>query len=155
MLALTRKTDYALLALAALDQAARQDQPQLSARQIAQQFHLPEALMMNVMKDLARARLVVSSRGAGGGYRLAMPAQKITVAHVVAAIEGEVRFSRCAHDAKTSAGDCDLQTCCPIHQAIGQLHQRIKGFLDQVTIADLTSSRLAVGAGVLVGGLPD
>src|ERR1051325_1139837 len=96
---LTRKTDYALVALSRLaDEAAGGKQP-LSARQIAQQFNLPLPLLMNVLKDLHRAEIVCSRRGQTGGYMLCChdPAD-VTMLQVIEALEGRVSVAVCCED---------------------------------------------------------
>ena len=65
MLSLTKKTDYALIALAYL--AERPDRT-VSAREIAGGFQMPVALVMNILKTLHHAKWLASTRGAKGGY---------------------------------------------------------------------------------------
>ena len=76
MLALTRKTDYALIALCHL---ARQPERVISARQIARRFSMPLPLLMNVLKTLAAHEVVRSVRGAKGGYQLARRPEDLTL----------------------------------------------------------------------------
>ena len=72
---LTRKSDYALLALSRLDLEGPDASP-VSARHIADAYDLPLPIMMNVLKDLAGAGLVNSKRGATGGYYLSRPRRR-------------------------------------------------------------------------------
>ena len=90
MLTLTRKTDYALIALSHL--AANQGRI-VSAREIAGKYRVPLALLMNLLKLCAAAGLVESVRGARGGYRLGKPPEKITLVELVEAIEGPLKLS--------------------------------------------------------------
>src|SRR5215510_2114177 len=92
MLALTKKVDYGLIALCHL---ANHRDEMATAREIAARYHLPPALLMNVMKSVAQAGLVRSSRGARGGYELAQPPEAITLNAIIEAIEGPVRFVQC------------------------------------------------------------
>ncbi|NQU76949.1 MAG: Rrf2 family transcriptional regulator, partial [Planctomycetes bacterium] len=75
MLSLTRKTDYALLALTHL---AAEPAAVISAREMAEQYCLSQPLLMNVLKQLSASGLVSSVRGARGGYTLAKSAEQIT-----------------------------------------------------------------------------
>ena len=75
MLTLTRKTDYALIALTHLAQARERC---ICAREIAEKYGLPSALLMNLLKQLAQKGLVKSSRGPRGGYTLGAPPGQIT-----------------------------------------------------------------------------
>ena len=73
MIVLTRKTDYALVAMAHLAHHPGEEGIS-SARDIADRYHVPLPVLMNILKTLNREGLVISVRGARGGYRLARPA---------------------------------------------------------------------------------
>ena len=81
MLALTKRTGYALVAMAHL--AKLPDGELSSAREIAEQFGVPSSLLMNVLKDLASAGYVESVRGARGGYRLGVDPAEISLNDLV------------------------------------------------------------------------
>ena len=89
MLSLTRKADYALVALVALGYRWRHEQGPISARQLAESFTLPGPLLMNTLKDLARHGLVRAQRGAAGGYELADDPATVTLLAVIRAVEGK------------------------------------------------------------------
>src|SRR5437868_13882594 len=93
---LTRKTDYALIALTRLAEEAAGKQQPLSARQIAEQYGLPLPLLMNVLKELHKAEIVCSRRGSSGGYMLCChdPAE-ITMLQIIEALEGQVKVALC------------------------------------------------------------
>ncbi|MBI1338438.1 MAG: Rrf2 family transcriptional regulator [Phycisphaera sp.] len=137
MLTLTRKTDYALIALVHLGKlGGSPDQPE-SARAIAEQYYLPVPLLMNVLKDLAQARLVNATRGANGGYTLAADPHEVTLLEVITATEGPMRFARCTEGLPVVGQGCDIAESCPIKQPIRQLHKRIETFFASLTLADL------------------
>ncbi len=145
---LTRKTDYALIAMARLARRDDPDQP-VSARAIADEFNLPLPLLMNVMKDLQREGLVESQRGAAGGYRLARSADRISLADVIGAIEGPVNVAVCCDDAteQEDANDdaclaCRLTERCPMTGTMQQFNQVIAGFLQGTTLTDVLTRRL-------------
>ena len=139
MLSLTRKTDYALVALAHLARQKAQGGQSLSARCIADEYDLPRQLLMSVMKGLHRAGLVESKRGVRGGYDLAKSPQRITVAEVVEAIEGPARLTPCCADEEP--GDlctmCAITQRCPITGAIRELNGQIANYLREVTLDTL------------------
>jgi Rrf2 family protein len=87
----TAKVDYALRAAAEL--AAAADGP-LKAERIAQAQGIPVKFLENILLDLKHAGLVQSQRGAEGGYWLARPAEEISVADVVRAVEGPLAHVR-------------------------------------------------------------
>ncbi len=136
--ALTRKTDYALLAMARLADEAPDAAGPLSARQIAQEYDLPLPVLMNVLKDLARAELVKAQRGAGGGYALTRDAADIRLAQVVAAIEGPIAVTLCCEndDEDDQCLGCRLTERCPITHTMKQFNDLIMHVLHSMTLAD-------------------
>jgi Rrf2 family protein len=143
MLALTRKTGYALIALTHL---AELDAGELSpAREIADRYDAPRALMMNVLKDLAGEGYVESVRGARGGYRLARPLDEVTLADLVSAIEGPVQLAECVgHTAeRKDKGTCRIRRTCPIVDPIYRVHRRLREFLGRITLAEIVNPAMA------------
>ena len=152
MLALTKKTDYALIALAHLAEAAESEGrgeggtggEAVSARGIAQRYDLPLALLTNVLKDLGQARLVRSSRGASGGYRLAVDPARTSLLQVVEAIEGPLRLAECCDGSLPVLGQaCRCQEACPIRGAVQRLHGRLVDYFAAVTLRSLFDEKSA------------
>ncbi len=140
MFALNKKTGYALIALTHL---ARNSGEVVSARTVAEECHIPQALLTNVLKDLARAEIVQSHRGAAGGYQLANPPEAVTLDQVITAMEGEVQFVRCVLSGDVSAAEpCDLELACPIRSPASRIHEHFKRFLESVTLAELLADDL-------------
>lgn len=138
MLTLTRKTDYALVALATMaDVGANEDQP-LSARQIAEKYGMPLQVLVKVLKDLQKADIVGSTRGAHGGYYLLHRPEAVSLADVSEALEGRVRLTPCCGE---NTGDmcagCGMTKQCPISGRVKALNDKILGLFNQVTLADL------------------
>ena len=79
------RADYAIRAL--LELAAAGSAP-VRAEGIARAQSIPSKFLENLLVDLRRSKLVVSQRGAGGGYRLARPAGKVSLAEVIRAVDG-------------------------------------------------------------------
>lgn len=137
MLSLSRKTDYALVALAFLGGPAA-GAGAVPARQVAEHTGLPEPVTQTVLKALALARIVSSTRGSAGGYELARDASSVTVLEVVVAIEGPVQTAACCDGNLPIIGqDCRLAGDCTISPAIKTLHRRLVGVLEETTLADL------------------
>lgn len=136
MLALTRRTEYALMALCHL--AHRQGQ-WISARDIADDQGAQLPLLMNVMKTLSQAGFVSSARGSRGGYRLQVLPAAISLSAVIRAVEGPVRLVRCAdrHLRGDTDPRCEMESNCRIKGAVGRVHERFRQFLESVTVADL------------------
>lgn len=84
---ISAKAEYACLALLALAQQSL-DGPPVRIRQISETHGIPERYLVQILLQLKGAGLVVSTRGASGGYHLARPAAKITLSEVLAVIDG-------------------------------------------------------------------
>ena len=133
MLTLTRRTDYALIALAHM---ARQKKGQLCrAREIVERYHLPSALLVNVLKTLVQAELIRSTRGTKGGYALALPPDRLTLGDVIRAMEGPIRFVQCTDEHGPSP--CEFLNDCPVTRSVRKVHRQLVEFLDQVTLAQI------------------
>lgn len=136
MLALTKRTEYALIAVGYLAKA----EPQVaSAREIADRFRMRTPLLMGVLKQLTRNELVSSVRGVNGGYRLAVPSRSITLLDVVTAMEGPVRVVSCVEPAPNGSERCDLLETCPVRRPLARVQELLKQFLAGVSVAELAS----------------
>jgi FeS assembly SUF system regulator len=130
MLRMSKLTDYGTMVLAQL--AARGD-GLTTAGQLAQATHLGPPTVSKLLKALAHAGLVVSERGARGGYALARPAEQITAAQIIDALEGPVALTACS----SAHGLCDLESYCRVGHAWQRINFIIRNALQQVTLADL------------------
>jgi Rrf2 family protein len=146
MISLTRKTDYALLALTSL--AGAKPGNVVSAREIAGQYGVSLSLLMNVLKQLAGCGMVTSVRGARGGYVLARPADQITLAELIDAIEGPVRLAPCVSGSTVrGAYDiCQSGGSCPIHRPLSRLQHRLEGFFAGITLVELVAGEAGAAA---------
>jgi Rrf2 family protein len=136
MLSLTKKTGYGLIAMTYL--AKRPDGQVASAREIASLLGVPVALLMNVLKELAAAGYVESTRGSHGGYRLARRPEDVNLADVIGVLERPVRMSQCL-GALPNDEECtlDVMSRCPLADPIHRVHRRLNDFLRKLTLAEL------------------
>ncbi len=84
---ISAKAEYACLAILALARPRTDDAP-VRIREIAESHHIPERYLVQILLQLKGAGLVHSTRGASGGYRLARPADRISLGEVLTAIDG-------------------------------------------------------------------
>jgi Rrf2 family protein len=134
MLSLTKKSEYALVAVCHM---ARVGQRVISAREIADEHAVPLPLLMNVLKKLNQTGLVQSVRGAHGGYCLAVAADQITLAGIIEAVEGPVRLVNCVPDSRPRKRACVRTARCSLRRPVHKLHVRLVEFLSSVTVHDL------------------
>lgn len=143
MLRLSKKADYALIAMKHLAQKGP-GAASTSAREIAEQYDIPIELMAKVLQRLVRTGLLVSSQGTRGGYTLGRPSSTISVADVIQAIDGPLTVTACA----TEHGECEQYSKCSIRDPLWQIRERIIAALGTVTIAEMAAETVAPHASV-------
>lgn len=144
---LSTRGRYAVTAMA--DLARREACPDcprpVTLADIAQAQSLSLCYLEQLFGGLRRAGLVTSVRGPGGGYRLAVPAEDITVAAIMLAADEELRATRC-HDGApgcpSGGGASGGEGKCLTHDLWHELGQQIQMFLEGVTLADIVGGRV-------------
>jgi FeS assembly SUF system regulator len=131
MLRISKLTDYGTMVLACL--AAQPDQRHAAAT-VAERTRLGLPTVSKLLKSFHRAGLVISVRGAHGGYQLARPASSISAAAIIDAIEGPVAITECSGDHSA----CDLETVCSTGTAWQRVNLAIRRSLDQLSLAQLS-----------------
>lgn len=133
MLRISKLTDYGTVLLAFL---AEHQETVRSAADVAQATGIAVPTVSKLLKSLARAGLVTSTRGSAGGYRLARPPQQISAADVIDALEGPVSITECS----ASDGDCEHEGICSVGGAWQRVNVAIRRALQDVTLNDLLRS---------------
>ena len=129
---LNAKAEYAVRAM--LDLAAR-PQEQTTLDEVAARQCIPPNVLPNIFQTLAKAALVQTVRGYGGGVRLAQAPQDISVRQVLEAIEGPLELYRCErHRDNCPVG---LGRHCPLHSLWQETQSRMLDLWGQTTLADL------------------
>lgn len=107
-----------------------------AARQMADSLALPMTTVQKVLGLMLAGELIVSTQGMRGGYQLARPADQITVADVIQAVEGGAALTKC------SQGDnvCPRQAHCQVGQGWQQIDQQVNAVFQRWTIADLVGN---------------
>jgi Rrf2 family protein len=148
MLRLSKKADYALIALTYV--ASLEEKP-ASAREIAERHDIPLELLAKVLQRLAQRGVLRSQQGIHGGYLLSRPAETITVAEVVETIDGPLILTVCG----TTDERCEQFAKCNIRDPLHRIRERIIGALSSCTIAELVQDRpeASVVLPISTGGL--
>ncbi|MDR3508776.1 MAG: Rrf2 family transcriptional regulator [Caulobacteraceae bacterium] len=139
---LSTKGRYAVMAMT--DLAGHQDGRAVSLAEIAERQQLSLAYLEQLFARLRRRGLVLSSRGPGGGYRLARPASETNVAEVVMAVDEPLRATRCSgHGAK---GGCMKGGAkCLTHDLWEETGRQIQTYLSSISLDDVIHGRLRPG----------
>lgn len=99
---ISAKAEYACLAMLALARR-RPEEPPVRIREIAEEEGIPERYLVQILLQLKGAGLVVSTRGASGGYRLARGPSRISIQEVLTAIDGPAEAGRDPQGASAQA----------------------------------------------------
>ncbi len=145
MLTLTRKVDYALVAMVDL---AQRSPALVSAREIAERLHLPLPMLTNILNQLKTAGLVTSCRGVYGGYSLAREPEQISLAELIDAIEGPFRLAVCCGEEATAATDCARHLVCGVKEPVRRLHKQLREFLGGVSVAQIARDAVPIRLGI-------
>jgi Rrf2 family protein len=98
----------------------------LASHEVAHARRIPERFLLKVLKPLVSAGLLLSVKGPRGGYRLAVPANQITMLQIVEAVEGPIRGMSSFHaEGSNHALDKHLDQVC--HQAAEQMRKQLNG----------------------------
>jgi Rrf2 family protein len=130
--------DYSLKALLMLADRYPSAQP-LRVEEIAAVQGVPENYLRRLLIELKRGGLVLSQKGPNGGYMLARPPARITMADVVEIIEGDYTPVECLEDAANSF--CPRDGGCPMRDVWREVRDRVVGILRSATLQSLAERR--------------
>ena len=130
MLRMGKLTDYATVVLASLAQEPTRHR---AAAELALRTRLSRPTVSKVLKELQRAGMVISSRGARGGYRLARTPEHITAAQILDVFEGPIAITECSG----AASQCVIEHQCRVGGAWQRVNAAIRRALEEVTLRQL------------------
>ncbi|MFI4954396.1 MAG: SUF system Fe-S cluster assembly regulator [Gammaproteobacteria bacterium] len=130
MLRITKLTDYAIVILSEL---AANYSERLSAAELAKNtgIHLPT--VSKLLKVLQQQRLVISHLGAEGGYQLAFPAEQISLAQIIEALEGPIAMTQC----NLQHGICEQEHICQVRPHWQRINKVILQTLNDVWLSEM------------------
>lgn len=132
MIRITREADYGILLMTSLAQAAGEPR---SAAALAQQRQLPLPMVSKILKALTRNGLLLSQRGALGGYSLARAAGAISAADIISALEGPLAITECSGEAEQG---CARQEHCDVSNHWPRINQAIYAALQGISLAEMS-----------------
>jgi len=141
---LSRLADYGVVL--ACQMAVKADRCH-NAFDLAAATGLPAPTVSKLLAALARAGVLVSQRGAKGGYRLARAPQMITAADIVSAVDGPIALTVCIEHGD---GFCDVESLCPTRSGWRRINEAVRDAMKSVSLAELAFS-VPAGLGDLHG----
>ncbi|MFB4204037.1 HTH-type transcriptional regulator CymR [wastewater metagenome] len=133
MIRINRETDYGIGILSML---ARDDDARVTAATLADRRGLPQPMVSKILKHLARAGILVSYRGAKGGYGLARRPEEITVAEIIAALEGPISLTECVEEGVEA---CQYSNYCTVSGNWTRINRVVHEALSCITLAEMSA----------------
>lgn len=134
MLRLTKKTEYALLALRSLERAPS---GLLTTKAIAQRYQIPEMLLAKVLQKLKKHGVVAAAKGSGGGYRLARDLGGLPFTEVLGLFDEHKTLVQCQDE---HGGSCEQAAHCDIKGPLEVLNAAVMEPLRRMSVRDLFSA---------------
>src|SRR5712692_88541 len=132
MLKLSKKTDYALMAVQYM---ASKGTPRIvNTKEIAEEYNIPVELLAKVLQKLGKKGLIVSQNGPKGGYLLAKSSDSISLLSIIQAIEGHIGITECYHNEDSH---CMQMARCNIRTPLRNIQNSIYSLLDSMSIEDM------------------
>ena len=140
MLKLSKKADYALMALQYMASVQFSDLTKVrmvNTKEIAEEHHIPVELLAKVLQALAKQEIIESHNGPKGGYILGREPKGISIADVLEALEGPLGIADCYHE--NDHGLCEQLDRCNIRTPLLKVQESIYQLLNSMTIEDMMS----------------
>jgi FeS assembly SUF system regulator len=139
---LSSLADYAVVIMSAASRHC--GGAKTSASELADETGIPLPTVQKLVSRLSTAGLLRSSRGAGGGLKLARPAAAISLADVIEAVEGPIAMTACVDAGKY---DCGMEGHCAVQPHWPLVNSAVRGALAGVPLTSLTSGVIPAKAG--------
>jgi len=133
MLRMSKLADYGTVVMTFM---ARDPHRVHSAAEVAAHIAVGAPTVSKVLKTLARKGLLVSLRGAQGGYRLSCPPAKISVAQIIDAMDGPIGVTECS----TMPGMCSQESGCGVRANWQKINQILLHALERITLEQMTGA---------------
>jgi FeS assembly SUF system regulator len=133
MIRINRETDYGVLILSLM---ATDLDRRYNAATLAAQRGLPLPVVSKILKHLVRQGLLVSYRGTKGGYGLARAPHAISIADIVAAMEGPISLTHCVD---TGPSGCQYHQGCVASSNWNRINQAVQTALEGISLKDMTT----------------
>lgn len=145
---LSTKGRYGLRAM--VDLAVNSEKEAVSISSIAQRQKISESYLEQLAGRMKRAGLITSTRGAGGGYRLAKPAAEISVGDILRALEGSLDAVEC--QALKPDGICESADVCVTKIVWQKINESITKAVDEIMLQQLIEESKKAADTAVTGG---
>lgn len=130
-----RNTDYAIRAMVHL--AENPDDGVVPVSRISQEQGVPYQLACKLLQKLNNSKLVKSSMGPNGGFKLRKKPGDVSLAEIIEAVQGPLKLNRCL----LGKNVCPRQDKCSVRKKLSELQSHIDSFLQQTSLQELIKER--------------
>ena len=131
MLKLTRKLEYALIALRHMQ---NKEDIFVSAKEIAETYLIPKELLSKTLQQMARLNYIKAAQGPRGGYRIRKGLTKISMTQFMENLEGPIGIVDCNINS-----DCIQLDKCNIRMPVKQINSNIRAIFNEIRVGDITN----------------
>ena len=128
---ITRDADYALRALCYI---AKNKNKVINAGELVNKIKIPRPFLRKILQTLNKKGVLISHKGAGGGFSLAMPGEKILLTDIMSAFQGPLSLNECSFKKKI----CPNRDSCPLRKKIMKIEKGVLSQLRSIRITDIT-----------------
>jgi Rrf2 family protein len=132
MLKLSKKTEYAIIALTAMRNG--NEAKLYTAKELSQKYSIPPEIMGKVMQSLVKNNIIVSHQGVKGGYQLKGNLSDINVISVITAVEGPLQVVDCV---SIDECECNQISSCNIKGPMEMIQNELQNFFNNISLKDL------------------
>ena len=141
MIRISKLTDYAMVILAHM---GKNPTLVLQTSEIANELNLTKPTVAKILKQLVNKNILISQRGATGGYQLANNTEELSLATIITALEGQVAITQCNSTTK----HCARAAMCPINSPWVKINHIIYESLAAYKLSDLITCQLPEKSGL-------
>lgn len=133
MIRINRETDYGIGILSLM---AREAERRFTTSLIAEWRRLPQPMVSKILKHLARHGILISYRGVKGGYGLARAPENISLAQIIAALEGPIALTECVEEGRDA---CQYGSHCTVSENWNRINRMVEKALADITLAEMST----------------
>ena len=131
MLKITRKVEYALIALRHMQ--LKESEELTSTKEIATRYGVPQQLLAKTLQHMARDGIIEAVQGSAGGYRIATNLDQISMKDFFEGLEGPLGMMDCYFDS-----DCIQMGACNIRVPIQRINDNMRNLFSQMSVQEVT-----------------
>ena len=149
MMRINKLTDYGIVVMT--EMATSNMNKIHTARGISESTNIPLPTVTRLLKTLSSNDLLDSQRGSQGGYNLAKPSDKISIANIIEIFEGPISLTECS----TNSCECSYESNCSVEEPWQKINDTVKNALESISLNEMagnSNNENLIGLSISYGG---